>query len=493
MDRYFRLYLTGVLIAFTLIFSIAIGWIDYNQGQKQIHENHEIEIEMIGNEVVQSLHTVEQVYNLMDAIIGEEMEENAVRLLDMYEKNPVFEDWDYKEIQAEFGMDVHIIDEKNTVIHSSSQQDIGLDFTVCCTSFAKELDKIRRSGKFQHDNIDLQRTTGEIKKFGYISTPDEQYILELSMSLKDDLVLEKFNYKEKIQQFKDDYAPIHSIRIYNPMGIALGYTGKSKELVEVSEDMQPIFEEVLRTGELREVTREDDNGIQVTHRYIPYSASQDQNGAMIRIVEIVYSEINLDSLLKFYRDSFFGQQILIVFLIVVLAIIIGKVLSKPIHLAFHDSLTGLKNRAAFDIEGNRRLKRKREHVTLIMIDIDNFKSVNDKLGHLKGDQLLIDIAQTIEANTRKQDTVARIGGDEIVILCSNVEQEAQKKLVKQLLCKLREVYKDLNDIHHLKVSVSAGIADAYAGEDLKSLYDRADKALYCAKEQGKNQYQFYEH
>ena len=183
---------------------------------------------------------------------------------------------------------------------------------------------------------------------------------------------------------------------------------------------------------------------------------------------------------------------IIVFAVILLATIIGKIIAKPVHYAFHDSLTGLKNRAAFEMEGNRRLqKKRREPVTLIMIDVDNFKNVNDKLGHMKGDRLLIDIAQNMERMVRKEGVIARIGGDEFVILCSNQKKETLEQLVHTLILSLNEIYRELNEEHHLNVSISIGIAEALENEDLKSLYDRADKALYMAKENGKNQYKIW--
>ena len=132
LDRYFRLYLTIILIIFTLIFSGAIGFYDYYIGQQKIHSNHEKEIEMIGDAVVQSLHTIDQVYNLTDDIIGKEMEENFDVLLGMYEENPSVDEWDFQRLKEQLGMDVFIIDEQNTVVYSSFLRDIGLNFNECC-------------------------------------------------------------------------------------------------------------------------------------------------------------------------------------------------------------------------------------------------------------------------------------------------------------------------------------------------------------------------
>lgn len=491
LDRYFRLYLTIILIIFTLIFSGAIGFYDYYIGQQKIHSNHEKEIAMIGDAVVQSLHTIDQVYNLTDDIIGKEMEENFDVLLGVYEENPSVDEWDFQQLKEQLGMDVFIIDEQNTVVYSSFLRDIGLNFNECCASFAKTLEERRLGGQFKHDNIDLQQASGEIRKFGYMPTPDQKYLLELSMSLEEDLVFKRFNFIEKIDQLEKEYGPIHTIRVYNPTGIILGYTDEQGQAKKISEEMRQTFDEVVQKNEQRRITKNEKDG-KITYRYIPYIADEYRELPMIRIVEIVYSEAELDSLLKFYREGFFYQQLIIIIVVILLATIIGRILSKPVHFAFHDSLTGLKNRASFEMDGNRRLARKNEKVTLIMIDIDNFKCVNDELGHIKGDQLLVNIANVIEGSMRDEGTVARLGGDEFVILSSNNNREYLTKKIDNLISTLNQVYADLNANHHLDVSISAGIADAREGEDLQSLYGRADQALYLAKESGKNQYKYFE-
>lgn len=480
-----------MLISFTLIFSIAIGLFDYYKGQKQIHLNHEQEIEVIGESVVRSLHTIEEVYNLTDKAIGQEMEENAEILVEKYKDNPSFVDWDFQALKNQFGMDVYVIDDTTTVIHSSFEEDIGMNFKECCNAFGDLLNQRRLGGMFKHDNLDIQQASGEIKKFGYMPTPDRKYLLELSMSLEGDIVFQNFDFLQEIEQLEKAYAPVQSIRVYNPTGIILGHADKEGKSEMISDEMRPIFEEAKNKNEQREITKVE-NGTNITYRYIPYVMDDPEDFLMKRIVEIVYTEAELDSLLKFYRDGFFYQQLLIVFAVILLATIIGKIIAKPVHYAFHDSLTGLKNRAAFEMEGNRRLRKKKERVALIMIDIDNFKKVNDRLGHIKGDRLLIDSAQNIRKNIQSESTIARIGGDEFVVLCSNQEKETLQRLARNLMMTLNEAYRILNEEHDLDVSISIGIAEAIENEDLQSLYDRADKALYYAKESGKNQYQIWD-
>ncbi len=465
-----------------------IGIVDYYKGQKQIHANHKREIEIIGNSVVQSLHNIDQMYNLTDNLLRKEMEGNANFLIEKYKNDLAFHEWDFQQLKKELGMDIYIIDEETTVIYSSFIDDLGLNFKECCGSFAEVIEERRLGGEFKHDLMDLQQSSGELKKFAYMPTHDQKFLIELSLSLEEGSVFETFNIFKKMAELEKEYKPIHSIRLYHPTGISFRYTNDEEGTKNISEEMRPIFNEAKRKNEQREKTKSV-NGETITYRYIPYTTEHEQDYPMTRIVEIVYNEVELEGLLKFYREGFIYQQIIILLAVIVLAIIIGKIISKPIHLAFHDSLTGLKNRAAFEVEGSKRL-RKDEAVSLMMIDVDNFKQVNDQLGHLTGDRLLIEIAQLIEKHIQPDDIAARFGGDEFVIICSEKNKEEMTAQAELLLQELNTIYASLNEQHALDVSISIGIAYAKTDEELKALYDRADQALYQAKENGKNRYIF---
>lgn len=486
-----RLYLTIALIFFTLIFSVVIGLVDYYKGQKQIHANHKREVEIIENAVVQSLHTVDQMYNFTDSTLKDEMKEGIDYLAEKYTADLSFQQWDFQQLKEELGMDIYIIDDENTIIYSSFEKDVGLNFNECCGSFGDVIENRRLGGEFKHDLMDLQQSSGEIKKFAYMPTYDQKYLIELSLSLEDNVVFEMFDIFKKMKELEEEYKPIHSIRVYHPTGISFKDANETEELTEIAEEMRPVFEAAKRENERKEKIKEVD-GEKVTYRYIPYIAEYEQDYPMTRIVEIVYNDVELEGILKFYREGFIYQQFIILLAVVLLAIFIGKVIAKPIHLAFHDSLTNLKNRAAFEIEGDRRLKDDNQEVSLMMIDIDNFKQVNDQLGHLTGDRLLVDSAKLIEKQVQSRCLVARVGGDEFVIICSNRNNEELTMLAKSLLHELNTAYESLNQSYSLGISISIGIAYAKVNEELKDLYDKADQALYQAKKNGKNQYQFYE-
>ena len=159
--------------------------------------------------------------------------------------------------------------------------------------------------------------------------------------------------------------------------------------------------------------------------------------------------------------------------------------------AMHDYLTGLFNRQALESRVHEMLTLpETESFTLFFIDVDNFKLVNDLKGHLMGDLLLKDISVQLQKMLRSTDMVARLGGDEFAILLQGMEDVESIKRKAEDICQyfISEKLKKYGD----NISCSIGIS-CYPqnGEDYKLLLDKADKALYMAKNQGKSQYVFY--
>jgi diguanylate cyclase (GGDEF)-like protein/PAS domain S-box-containing protein len=164
------------------------------------------------------------------------------------------------------------------------------------------------------------------------------------------------------------------------------------------------------------------------------------------------------------------------------------------HMAHHDALTQLPNRSLLqDRVGQAiaRAKRKREQLALLFIDLDRFKSINDSLGHSVGDRLLQAVGARLLGCTRAADTVARIGGDEFVVLLGDVERPESARQVAQKLLEALSAPLEL-DGHGLQVTPSIGIA-VYPGdgEDVETLLRNADSAMYHAKREGRNNAQFY--
>lgn len=164
------------------------------------------------------------------------------------------------------------------------------------------------------------------------------------------------------------------------------------------------------------------------------------------------------------------------------------------HLAYHDILTGLPNRALFLGVQQRAIsyaKRKKNMFATLFLDLDGFKPINDTLGHPTGDQLLIAVGERLRAGVRQADTVARFGGDEFAILINDlVDTDVATALARKLLDAVSQPFV-LNG-QKINISTSIGIAIyPFDGEDPDTLLANADKAMYQAKKRGGNSYELY--
>ncbi|RYF44685.1 MAG: diguanylate cyclase, partial [Cytophagaceae bacterium] len=167
---------------------------------------------------------------------------------------------------------------------------------------------------------------------------------------------------------------------------------------------------------------------------------------------------------------------------------------KMTYLAEHDYLTRLPNRVLFQDrleQAIRDAQRYHHRLAVLFIDLDNFKHINDSLGHAVGDQLLISAAATLNRNVRASDTVSRQGGDEFVVLLTALQVDDDVEAIATKILKAMAEGHQVNE-HILHISASIGISffpsDALNAEDL---IKHADTALYEAKIKGRNCHQFF--
>ena len=164
-------------------------------------------------------------------------------------------------------------------------------------------------------------------------------------------------------------------------------------------------------------------------------------------------------------------------------------------LAYHDTLTGLPNRTLLlDRLGHaiKRAQRDNTLLALLIIDLDQFKNINDSLGHFAGDTLLQEAAQRFQRSTRSADTVARLGGDEFTILLENIRHI---DAVEEVADKILNVFSAPFEIEENKQYISASIGIVMypmADDQIEDLMRAADTAMYHAKAAGRNCYRFYE-
>jgi len=164
------------------------------------------------------------------------------------------------------------------------------------------------------------------------------------------------------------------------------------------------------------------------------------------------------------------------------------------HMAHHDPLTDLPNRTLFDDRLSQAINRARRHdssIAILFIDLDRFKNVNDTLGHPVGDVLLQDVAKRLLGLLREQDTVARLGGDEFIILIEDMDKpDVAESVASKVIDAIAHPFTFKSQELYIGASIGISIFPD-DGDDAETLIKYADAAMYRAKEQGRNTYQFY--
>ncbi|MBN9420616.1 MAG: diguanylate cyclase [Candidatus Eremiobacteraeota bacterium] len=160
--------------------------------------------------------------------------------------------------------------------------------------------------------------------------------------------------------------------------------------------------------------------------------------------------------------------------------------SQILYLSSHDELTGVLNRRSFEEAATKELERLARYghpVTLIYLDLDHFKQVNDRQGHSEGDRVLQIVCRCFCNSLRRLDTVGRLGGDEFAILLPETSDTEAQVVTQRLLSALRE---DMSQ-HGWPVTGSLGVVSCMAGSpSLKQVVQRADALMYQVKERGRN-------
>ncbi len=176
-----------------------------------------------------------------------------------------------------------------------------------------------------------------------------------------------------------------------------------------------------------------------------------------------------------------------------------KANEAAIHrLAFYDDLTGLANRSLMTVEIEDRVteaQKRGDHFALLYLDLDRFKPVNDSLGHAAGDELLSEVAERLKTCVRKDDLVARMGGDEFTLLLQSARDVAKvRKAAIHVARKVLAQFEKPFEIEERELYVSASIGVAVYpehGAERTTLMKNADTAMYHAKEKGRNNFKFY--
>lgn len=381
--------------------------------------------------------------------------------------------WDLIKSRAEINSNTTIAKDWNDVLIKikNKKADITLG-----TSFDKE--KLSYA-KFTTPYISFPIAFATL--FGKRFIPDASFLQGLKVAVGE-------NYSSHII-LKNQYPTINFITVENTQeALKLLSAGE----VDVVVDVLPVVAHLISINgyanlkiagtsknniEISFMVRKDyPELIQILNRHITLLTPNDKNKIIREWLTVKFDKKIID------------KQVIINILIIVIALIIlylFKQRSVNIHneqlefLSNTDDLTGLKNRRKIDKILN---KIKNKKFSLILMDIDYFKLINDDFGHLIGDEVLKDISNILKYNVNQNDVIGRWGGEEFLIICKNTSISEAGNLSYRL--------KNLIENHDFKVrkiTASFGISEAKNNLELKDILASADKALYKAKENGRNQ------
>jgi len=491
-----RIKLLISLIAFALILVAVIFYVNRQILTEDIKKQEVMNRTLIENHILRDMQTVDNAYFYFDKNLSDNMEEVLRKLITYYKENPYIAKWDLQKVKSENEMDVYILDQSNTVIYTTFEKDKGLNFSECCHRFSTLLDERRASGQYYTDGIDISTTTGGYRKFGYLATPDKKYLFEVGIDLLEDPVFQTFNFTKTADYLIDKYVDLLEVQTINAGGVFFD-DSKSREITvnDQSKMFQEHFEQAKKTMKPTEYQKEFKNGYIEKYRFLPYEAEAIRGESSKRVVFVKYGNFTEIRALTKNTKQFQGLLFIALGISFIMLIVINKLLSKTIHLATYDPLTNVYNRATYIRKMDKLLRqRKTNQPGLLLLDLDNFKQVNDKYGHVEGDKILIETAKTLKQEVGKNGFVVRFGGDEFAIVLYDTKDEHMEKLANSVLEKIHHLrYADKVSIDRWSVlSVSMGGAICiHPDESERSLFERADKALYQSKNAGKDRYTSY--
>ncbi|MEO4051884.1 GGDEF domain-containing protein [Solibacillus sp. CAU 1738] len=488
-----RFKLLVSLTVFAVVLVTVVAFTNRGLLRKDIQTQAQNTWGLIENHILADMQTVDYAHYYLESELSKQLEAELQKMYDLYEENPNVLSWDLEAFKQNQNMEYYILDDENTVIHTTFTKDLGLNFNDCCKKFANLLDERRMSGEFFNDGIDISTQTGQLWKYSYLATPDKKYLMEIGVNATDILLFEKFNFFDTAINLVSKYDDLLEVKIINSGGFFLDdQWDVNDNIKEKSPEFQAAFKQARQTSKAVEYKIKLEDGYVETYRFIPYNSMQERGFSTKRVIFAKYGNGTELALLKKNTQQFWIILFVSVITSFILLVVISRLLTGTIKLATFDPLTGVNNRTSYlsYIEG--LLKRKKNgYVGLLVLDLDNFKQVNDQYGHIKGDEILVEMANILMDTVKKEGFVVRFGGDEFAIVVENATVEKMKEISNEVIASVHHKKNSENVIWgFLTVSIGCAIQEEERETEV-SLFMRADKALYKSKNSGKDRYSFF--
>lgn len=487
-----RLKLLVSLTVFAVVLVTVVTFMNRELLRKDIQIQSQRSWDLIENHILADMQTIDNVHYSLETELASQMENALSQLNKLYEVNNNPKTWDLETFKKEYNMEVFVMNDENTVINTTFTSDLGLNFNDCCKSFSNMLDERRNSGKYYSDGIDISTQTGQLWKYSYLATPDKKYLLEVGVNGNDIPLYKKFNFFDTATNLVNKYDDLIDVKIIHRAGYYLDAEWHGSDSISSNTpEFQAAFKEALRTSKPVQYKTSFDNGYIETSRFIPYNSENEREYATKRVIFVKYGNGTELELLEKNMKQFWTIILVAIITSLILLFVIIRLLTGTIKLATFDPLTGVYNRTSYLSHVESLLKIKNNKVGLLVLDLDNFKQVNDQYGHVEGDNILVEMANVLLENVNKEGFVVRFGGDEFAIVIKNASIEKLEVISRSIITAVHNK-KNSEDAIWGVITVSIGGAiQEEINETEVSLFMRADKALYESKNFGKDRYSFF--
>ncbi|MCS7233923.1 MAG: diguanylate cyclase [Synergistetes bacterium] len=327
------------------------------------------------------------------------------------------------------------------------------------------------SNELEKRKKELERIS-EIARTALIFATDKRYYIPLTPE----------NYErcyKIVEKFKESNIPLTWENFIKEWGLNLGTSDKETVLAETSAKLYAVAEELANHAEnLHGMGKDFDSTIEIFSDGVKEAVEKRDISSLVKglLEEVVRARKKIDDLNKELEDS--KRQIKD----------LKQELKKVQTEALTDRLTGALNRGSLETMVVLNIKKKKVEGTpfsVVIFDIDNFKEINDKYGHVFGDDVLRKVTEVVKSGLSNGDLLYRYGGDEFCILMPGRKLEDAFAVMERILSNVEKVLFPTSKGNQIRVTLSAGLAEASKKDTPRELLLRADEALYLAKSKGK--------
>lgn len=442
----------------------------------------------IENQIITDLEIMDRAHRIFRENETEDMKEGLMLLREYYDENPDIYSWDLDYVTERYKMDFYILNKDGQIVVTTHEPSRNMDFNDYSKDLVKLIQERIQTDEFYYDGLEVSFATKKQRMYGYLATSDHKYLLEFGINFHDTLTAKGFGYEHTVESLLANYQDLEDLRVLTHNGFVLNNEPGLFTYEDFNPDLQEAFLTVAHTNQSSEITNEFNKGNKITHRFIPYHLEDADGNVTERIIYAEYRNVTEQQLIKQSVIQFLIMIFIGVVTSVVCLLIILRVLNNTFYLATFDALTGAYNRASYLRYIDTLIHNKKDYpIGLMLIDLDNFKLVNDGYGHTSGDTALREVTNMLKEVAGPNGYVVRYGGDEFLLVFEKATPEILHDYAKRIQSELcnRNLESQEPFWSSLKMSIGYTIQKE-PHEQESNLFQRADQAMYLSKNKGKD-------